>query len=282
MRIAYGLGINGLDEVPALQPAAAGAEPACVVAVDQTTAPAPVGLRDGVLHALPQGRAVVFRRDERTARFHGPRLSPDVIAHPFLTVVGIRFNRWLGRECFHAGSFAAGGRAWLVFGPSSAGKSTLLAALAGAGWDVMSDDLTVTDGKVAFSGPRSVDLRHPLPDRLLPTSVVRAGSRLRVALPPVADALPIGGFFFLGWANDQDAKPVVRSAPPSTLLPRLALDRRLRTLPTDPLVLLELAGAPAWDLIRPRTWAALPDTLAAIAESVAGAVPRPVVAAGRR
>lgn len=285
MRVAYGLGITGLDDVPALPAATAGAEPAWVVAVDQTTAPPPVDLRDGVLHALPRGRAVVFRRHERTARFHGPPLSPDVIAHPFLTVVGIRFNRWLGRECFHAGSFAAGGRSWLVFGSSSAGKSTLLATLAGAGWAVMADDLAVTDGLRVFSGPRSIDLRQPLPGGLLPTSVVRAASRLRVALPPVADALPIGGMFFLGWADDQDAEPVVRPVPPATLLPRLALDRRLRTLPSDPLMLLELAGVPAWDLLRPRTWAALPDTVGVIAETIAetGAVgvPRRRVAAGQ-
>lgn len=38
MRVAYGLGITGLDDVPALPAATAGAEPAWVVAVDQTTA----------------------------------------------------------------------------------------------------------------------------------------------------------------------------------------------------------------------------------------------------
>ena len=282
MRIAYGLGITGLDEVDALQASPVGSEPAVVVAVEQTTTAAPslVDLQDGVLHALPQGRAVVLRRDARTARFHGPPLSPDVIAHPFLTVVGIRFNRWMGRECFHAGSFAASGRSWLVFGRSSAGKSTLLAALAGAGWGVMADDLAVTDGRVAFSGPRSIDLRQPLPELLLPTTVVRSRSRLRAALPPVADALPIGGLFFLGWADDENAEPVVRPVPPATLLPRLARDRRLSSLPTDPLMLLEIAGLPAWDLIRPRTWAALPDTVATIAETVATAAPRRMVAAG--
>jgi hypothetical protein len=68
--------------------------------------------------------------------------------------------------------------------------------------------------------------------------------------------------------------------PPATLLPRLARDRRLSSLPTDPLMLLEIAGLPAWDLIRPRTWAALPDTVATIAETVATAAPRRMVAAG--
>lgn len=293
-RVAYGLGITGLDAVDVLPPVDAGAPPAWVVAVDQTVRPAPpIDPRDGVCHHLPGGRAVVFRRAARTARYHGPPLAADVLAHPFLTVVGVRFNRWLGRECFHAGVFAAAGRSWLVFGPRTAGKSTLLAALASAGWRVMADDLAVTDGHVVFSGPRIVDLREPLPDRRLRVALARSGQRLRVPLGPVAGALPVGGMFFLHWSDEPDpgsgvvgpagsvADPsavgpvggvVARPVPPSELLGRLARIRRLPALPTDPLTLLELAGRPAWDLTRPRNWAALPDTIATLAQTIAGAV----------
>lgn len=289
VRIAYGLGITGLDAVHALPPAGA-RRPPWVVAVSQTTRPAPptVPPDDGVLRTLPDGRAVVMHRAARTARFHGPTLSADVLAHPYLTLVGIRFNRWLGRECFHAGVFAAGGKAWLLFGPRTAGKSSLLAALAAAGWGVAADDLAVTDGQVVFRGPRTIDLREPLPGRALPTEAARGGSRMRVALGPIADRLPMGGTIFLHWSTGSGAsgsRPHLRPVESAPLLSRLARCRILPELPTDPLTPLALAGFPAFDLHRPRRWSALPDTIAAIADvtgSGSGADARSQVPAGSR
>lgn len=268
LRLAYGLGIAGLDDVeslPALDPAAP--SPAGTVTVSQTTRPAG-HLRPGeTRRVLLDGRTVVFRRDVGTARYHGPPLTPDELAHPYLAVTASRFNRWLGRECFHAGVFVAAGRAWLLFGRRTAGKSTLLAALLAHGCDVLADDLAVTDGRVAFAGPRSVDLRDPLPDRHPRARAVRLGTRLRLDLGPVPDRMPIGGMFFLQWADEPVATDRV---PPAHLLARLAQARNAPELPTDPLMLLELGGLPAWDLRRPRRWSALPDTVAAIADATAG------------
>lgn len=214
-----------------------------------------------------------------TATLYGPPLEPDDLAHPYLTPIAVPFSRWNGREAFHSGVFARQGRAWVVRGARTAGKSSLMAALAGRGVDVLADDMAITDGDRVYTGPRSIDLREPVPGVDLPHRLARGGSRRRLLLPNAPGSVPLGGWLFLHWSPDPSADLQVHPVPPATLLARLARGRAHSHWDTDPSVLLGLASRPAYDLIRPRRWDAVPDVLDAILQLPGGAgrIPRQAV-----
>ncbi|WP_326554504.1 hypothetical protein [Micromonospora sp. NBC_01813] len=258
-RAAYGLHIRGLDDATELPAATRPPADSHAVTVRQrhTPPPDPVPLdADRVVRLLTDGRTLDLDRRRGTATFYGPPLTADVLAHPYLAPVAVVLNRWAGRETFHAGAFAHQGRAWVVHGGRTAGKSTLLAALAARDVPVLADDIVVLDGDQVLAGPRCVDLREPVPGVGLPTRRVRDGSRLRIALPAVAPRLPLGGWLFLRWGDG----PTVTPIGPTELLARLAARRSLPELPSDPTGLLTLAGFPGYDLTRPKDWAALDAT----------------------
>ena len=218
----------------------------------------PVGAPDRgrCVRLLPDGRRLEMLQAPGTATFFGPPLEPGLLAHPYLGAAAALFSRWSGREAFHAGAFVVDGRAWVVVGERTAGKSSLLTTLAARGLPVLSDDIVVTDGSSVYAGPRCIDLREPVPGSTLHTIPARLDTRLRVALAPVCSQARLGGWLFLGWGA-QSMTPVV----PERLLGRLAAGRTWRQLPSDPVTLLRLATVPAWDLIRPRDWAAVPSTV---------------------
>ncbi|MBQ1074980.1 hypothetical protein KBX06_17670 [Micromonospora sp. C31] len=254
-RFAYGLRVHGLAGVTELMPAGDDPWPEVEVQQDPDSprpVPHPLDHRRGV-RLLADGRHLVVDRERRAAVFHGPPLTPDLLAHPYLAPVASTFNRWAGRETFHAGGFVRYGRAWAVTGPRTAGKSSLLAALAARGVPVVADDVLVLAGTDVFAGPRCVDLREPVPGVALPSGPARARTRTRVHLPPIAHRTPLGGWYFLHWGDAVGLTPV----PATTLLTRLAGWRSWPDLPTDPSVLLALAALPAWDLTRPRDWGTL-------------------------
>ncbi|MFG1677282.1 hypothetical protein [Micromonospora sp. NPDC049282] len=268
-RFAYGLRVHGLAGVTELMPA--GTDPLPEVAVQQDTDsprpdPHPLDDRRGV-RLLADGRHLAVDRERRTAVLHGPPLTSDLLAHPYLAPVATPFNRWAGRETFHAGGFVRDGRAWAVTGPRTAGKSSLLAALAARDVPVVADDVLVVEGTDVYAGPRCVDLREPVPGVLLSSGPARARTRTRVHLPPIAHRTPLGGWFFLHWGDAVETKPV----PPATLLARLAAWRSWHQLPTDPAVLLALATLPAWELTRPRDWGTL-DQVCALLEATPATV----------
>jgi hypothetical protein len=200
---------------------------------------------------LPGGRQLQLRRAEGTATFTGPPLSHDELVHPYLGAAASVFSRWAGREVFHAGAFVLGGLAWAVVGGREAGKSSLLAALAARRLPVLADDLVVTDSHQAFCGPRTVDLRRPLPGSREPLTPARGATRWRLWLPPLAGAVPLGGWIYLRW----DAEVAMSAVPASVSLARLAARRTWPALPSAPETLLVLAARPAWDLARPADWA---------------------------
>lgn len=268
-RAVYGLRVTGLSHVAALDPVTDPDGLEVVVDVRQSTAdPPPVtalDARGGVL-LLPDGRHLALDRRAGTATFHGPPLPPDEVAHPYLGAAATPFARWSGRETFHAGAFVAAGRAWVVVGPKEAGKSTLMATLAARGLPVLSDDAAVTDGRYVYAGPRCIDLRHPLPHVRLPTVPARSGLRLRLLLPSAAARVRLGGWVFLGWGA-----AAMDRVPPDDLLGRLARRRSWAGLPSDPLTLLELAAAPAWDHSRPRDCAVVEDAVDQLVATVVSA-----------
>jgi hypothetical protein len=195
-------------------------------------------------------RSLLLEREGGRAVFTGVPPPPDEIVHPLMGPVGTVFGRWAGREAFHGGAFIGGGRAWIVLGAREAGKSTLLAALAGRGIDVLSDDVVVTDGHVVYAGPRCVDLRQAVPRGIPGVELVRAGRRHRAPLPHVPPAAPLGGWIELRWGPGPEMRPV----PTSAWLPELARRRAWRHLPSDPARFLDLAARPAWRLTRPPDW----------------------------
>ncbi|SCL32338.1 hypothetical protein GA0070616_4440 [Micromonospora nigra] len=273
-RSAYGLHIRGLDEVAELPTVArppAGSHPV-TVRQRHATPPPPTPL-DGyrLVRRLTDGRTLALERRSGDATFYGPALAADVLAHPYLAPVAVVVNRWAGRETFHAGAFVHAGRAWVVLGGRTAGKSTLLAALAARDVPVLADDIVVCDGGDVLAGPRCVDLREPVPGLGLPTRAVRDATRLRVTLPAVAPRLPLGGWIFLRWGD----APALTPVGPADLLSRLAARRSLPELPSDPAVLLTLAGKPGYDLTRPRDWAALDATRRLLCVALAPTGARP-------
>lgn len=277
LQSAYGLTFAGLPRVEELEPAAGPtSEPGDqggVVAVRcqpyGATPPAERALDSaGGVRRLRDGRLLSLDRRRSTAVFHGPPLGPDLLAHPYLGPVATAFSRWLGRESFHAGAFVREGRAWAVTGPRTAGKSTLLAALAARGTTVLTDDVLVTDGSAVHPGPRCVDLREEPPFGGLDLRRARRGDRLRLRLPGAVGPVQFGGWFFLAWGSATQ----VEAIPPTTALGVLAARRAGVQLASDPTVVLALSTLPTWRLSRPRRFDAVDATLDLLDATIATAV----------
>lgn len=261
--VAYGLRIRGLEHARWLLRTVA--PELCRVTISRgagrAAGPTRLDPDRATLRLGDAGVGLALDRRARTAEFTGPWVATHDLVHPYLGPVATVFGRWLGRESYHAGAFAAAGRAWAITGPKEAGKSTLLAALAGAGYDVLADDLMIVDREMAFAGPRALDLRRPPVAPLseeLPCTVVRGGERWRLALGGCPPAMPLGGWIYLAWGERLQAEAL--SARERLAL--LAARRGWPRLRSEPEVLLTLACLPAWRVTRPRCWDALVDTVA--------------------
>src|SRR5207237_858464 len=161
--------------------------------------------------------------------------------------------QWYGRESLHGGGIAFAGAAWGVLGERHEGKSTLLAAAAARGLDVLADDVLVVEGEAAFAGPRTVDLRPDAAEALglgEDLGVAGARPRWRLELEPVAPSLPLAGWVFAAWSEET----VLARLSPSETLVRLLRHRGLRLPPTDPAAFVQLSALPAWEFRRPRSW----------------------------
>ncbi len=251
---AYGMNITGLPRLAELVPATGGG-PTVAIRIDTDRPPPPERPLDHAsgVRLLADGRTLALDRARGEATFYGPPLAPDLIAHPYLAPVATTVNRWAGREAFHAGAFVADGRAWAVLGPRTAGKSTLMAALAARGTTVLSDDIVVSDGRVAFPGPRCIDLREPPPIPGLDLRLARRETRQRMLLGDDPAPVTLGGWVFLAWGHQLSCAP--RS--PAALLSDLATRRSYRFLASDPKLVLALTTLPAWTLTRPAAWSEL-------------------------
>ena len=211
---------------------------------------------DAVLPLLSGGHGVLDRHHRR-ARFHKPRPADGhELAHPCLSAVGLVFARWDGRIALHAGAVLFEGVAWGVLGAREAGKSTILAGLAQAGHAVLSDDLLVLEGRQAFCGPRTIDLRSETAGRLDGAGLVtvRQGERKRLLLSPAPTTAPFGGFVVLGVGDAVSATPV----PAAERLGALSEHLTLKQAGLPAKGLLELVGLPMWRVDRSRAWADLP------------------------
>ena len=193
--------------------------------------------RDGLMGAL---------------HFHRP-LEPDELAHPALAGAACVLAYWLGHEIFHSGGFVLDGRAWGVLGEKAAGKTTLLASLSAWNHQIIADDMLVVNPRrqVAMAGPRTLDLR-PDVARLVGTTatVVRNKERHRITLDEIQPEIPLGGWISLNAGQAFS----VETVPPRDRISRLAIQRTLKVMPTDPTAMLELARLPFIEVTRPLIW----------------------------
>lgn len=252
-RGAYGLSVTGIDDRGALRVRDVGSWPA--LRVENGVGPRPSGgafitdqeasIPTPIAH-LSLDRA----RRRLVVRSRGKLPDADLV-HPCLWPAAAIFARWQGAESFHGGAFTdVSGGAWALLGERGAGKSSLLAALALAGHQVIADDLVVVDGRACFAGPRCIDLR-PGTARMLclsdRTSPVRSTRRRRLPLAPADGRFRLRGFVHLEWASRIETKELA----PGESFGRLIDQRRVAALGADHQHLLDLAGLPALRFARP-------------------------------
>jgi hypothetical protein len=154
--------------------------------------------------------------------------------------------RMRGVPCLHAGVVAVGQRAIALVGPTGAGKSTLVAALAARGCPVLADDfVTVAPGPGGFRvhpGVPEVRLSSSTAGAMTgaPNGDVRwAGDKHRLPLSNDRasfgfheEPLPLGGVYLLGLRTPRRA-PQVTPCPRGQALAALALNRYPPLLPLD-------------------------------------------------
>lgn len=263
-RVAYGFRLAGLDS-RYLQH---GGEGRPLLTVRRAVSGAgerlraPAGTKS--LPLIGGGRLVLDRRS-LTADFETLRpFDDDDGAHPYLAPAAAVMATWQGWDAFHAGAFAADGRAVAVLGARQAGKSTLLAGMALEGVPIVTDDVLVVERGLAQAGPRCIDLRRsaglPL-DALEPS---RSDTRARLRLPTLGAPVELAGWVALEWAERLELQPLR----PSRRLHRLASAHSRAGGPRDE-ALLELARLPGWMLRRPPRLELLPETARLLVELAA-------------
>lgn len=231
-----------------------------------------------VVRAQPRGRITIDRKLAQTTLHLSEAPTAEAVVHPYLASTGVVAGAWLGRSSFHAGAFLLGGQAWGILGGREMGKTSLLMCLHQAGAPILTDDLLVLDGAVAFAGPRCLDLRHSAAERFDEGRYLgRVGNRdrWRVTLPPSPAEVPFGGWVLLAWADEVS----VQVPPPSLRLAGLASHRGLLAKGADTAGLLDGLAYPMVVFARPRDWgqvdegvAQLMDSLDALAVGEPGAV----------
>lgn len=175
----------------------------CGVTVEHSCTPTTCRVRDladRVLERLPPGASETSATDptgEVTIECHGDRLTvidsdgterefaeiPDalhVLDGAIRSIVAVRAP---GLVFIHAGAVALDGRALVLPGRSMTGKTTLVAALVGAGATYLSDEYAVfdTEGRV-HPYPRRLSLRTPAGRREVAVGEL-GGTTARVPLP---------------------------------------------------------------------------------------------------
>lgn len=110
----------------------------------------------------------------------------------------------LGREIFHAGAVAIGGRAFALIGASGAGKSSLVAQLLLRGAGFVSDDvLAIGEDLLAHPGSGILCMRHAERAAMGGAALARVGrllgdsGKLYVEVEREPGPLPLGGFYFV-------------------------------------------------------------------------------------
>jgi hypothetical protein len=200
---------------------------------------------------LPGGQAVM-RRESHEACFTTPRaLTADELVHPMLGHAALAFSHWMGRECFHAGVLLGPDGAWALLGERGAGKSSTLAWLVQNGYAIVADDLLILEDRIAFVGPRTIDLAAPSASHLgwgAELEHVRGGLRQRLPLAALAPQHRLMGWVSLVWADEVGIVLV----PAADRLPLLAGHGHHPLGKANWPNLLSLAALPMFELQRPK------------------------------
>jgi hypothetical protein len=122
---------------------------------------------------------------------------------------------------------------------------------------VLADDMLALDGKRAFAGPQTIDLRKssaPLlaADRRVAT--VRSGSRRRLTLRRSGPEHPLRGLFVLRWGDELKTRRLGAAAAMTALLEQMQPATAAGAQRA-----LELLELPVYELVRPRRLESLPD-----------------------
>ena len=216
---------------------------------------------DEAVVALKSEREVRLVREPPAVAFVGPELlDKQSLIHPFVAPAAAVLAHWQGWIAIHAGSFARGGKAWLLVGDNARGKSSTLAAIARRGDCVLSDDLAVVRGDKVLAGPRSIDLREPHDfANAEDLGIVGERRRWRIWLEAAPVELPIGGAITLDWADQPRVEQLDLEHRASPLMKELATAR-------TPQAVLRLMSFPTISVSRPR--GALSETVALVDEAV--------------
>jgi hypothetical protein len=254
---AYGLRLRGVDSVRELLVPAERAWPSVeLISRIGRSSPDPydrVSEQAAELKLRTGGRISIDRAEGRVVFTTPKRPRVEELVHPFLAPVASIYAHWLGRESFHAGAFVVGDGVWALIGDRGSGKSSTLAWLALAGYDVICDDILVLEDAKALPAPRSVDLRPEAAHALgagEPIGLIGSRERWRLTLGAVPRSLPLRGWIFLTWGERLES---VRLRGAERLV-RLGANRGARLPPSDPTRLVKLAALPAWELRRRRGW----------------------------
>jgi hypothetical protein len=202
----------------------------------------------GSLDVTREPRSIVLKLQEPP--------SPEALVHPLVTAPLAILSRWRGDSTLHGGAIYVDGTAFSVCGGRTAGKSSLLATLAGRSIPIMADDLVVVADGVVHAGPSCVDLRPDTAERFgaRPLGLVGGRPRFRLTTPPSPSAAPLGGFFELAWSDE--SAPVVEELTPSEKLRLLHAQEYAGIVgPPQPEATFDLLELPMWRLHRPRDWA---------------------------
>jgi hypothetical protein len=233
--------------------------PSCPLTVDQEQAG----------FAMADDVVVGTRRDDDRIVVHSPSaITDDDLLHPLIGPALAVRHLWSGRQVLHGGVVGSAEGAVVVLGGREFGKSSTLADLATrSALEVFSDDLCVTDGTHAWTGPRCLDLREPTVaalGRSWGARVVRSATRWRLTLGAAPARVPLLGSVLLGWGDVPRAERV----PAADALSLVVAARMHAEIPSDPVVLLSVGALPMISLERPRELSSLAWTSARIEDWV--------------
>jgi len=236
---------------------------------------------DGVYHLWFEG-GTWFTIDPEVPRIIVPRASDPVAREEMLWMIpaGLCLLH-RGYLPIHAASVEVGNKAILLAAPGGFGKTTLAAAFHGAGFRVLSEDITCISMHPELSvipGPAMLRVRPDVVDRLPLSSVEevrRSESRISLALGPAGrgncDPVPIQAAFFLRFSSEwrtERVRPAHAVPDLWTLSQRLLTDAGIAACFRNTVALAN--GIPILNFHRPLELGALQRTVNVIVDTVFG------------
>jgi hypothetical protein len=229
--------------------------------------------------AVVDGREIVCDLDTPGLQDHW--YARRVVCTEVLPVVLLQ----RGSLVMHASAVVVDGRAAVFLGAPGTGKSTIAAAFHCAGSPVLADDIVgirLNDGDLS--------VLPGVPQLRLDAAAVaalgideaevstRSGSESRyLSLTPVADAVPVGGFYVLSEAEPVAVEPIEGNERFFQVAKRTFHDGFLADVDVTPTGFEQVGAvidaAPVRTIRRPTRYDALPQVVEAVAADLAGDAP---------